>query len=112
LKKRITIAALLLAFTLPAFAQFDTVARTYELEPDLVNVPPTPGSLMRFSSCSGCAATSAQLTNDTRFSVDGKTVNFDEFCDAMRLAQQSERSGIFLKHHLKSDAIVSVSVSL
>jgi hypothetical protein len=97
---------------LPAFADFETVSRAYELEPDLVSVPPTPSSRIHFSECSGCVATSAQLTSKTRFSVDGKTVTFEGFCDAVRLAQRSERSGVILQHHLESDAVISVSVSL
>jgi hypothetical protein len=111
-KYRIIIGALFIAFTYPAFADFVTVSRAYELNPDLVSVPPTPSSRMRFRDCSGCDATSAQLTEETRFSVDGKAVHFKEFCDAVRLAQQSEHSAIILLHHLESDAVVSVSVLL
>jgi len=101
-----------MAFTLPALADFKTVARAYELEPELVNIPLTPSSRILFSECVGCEGTSAQLTAQTRFSVDGKNVGFEEFCDAIRLAKQSERSGIILKHHLESNTVVFVSVFL
>jgi hypothetical protein len=112
MKYRIIITALIMVFTLPALADFVTISRAYELEPELVNIPLSPSSSMLFSNCSGCEITSGQLTTQTRFSVDAKTVDFDEFCDAMRLAKQSEHSGIFLQHHLESNTIVSVSVSL
>jgi hypothetical protein len=112
MKYRIIITALMMAFTLPALADFVTISRAYELEPELVNIPLSPSSSMLFSNCAGCGTTSGQLTAQTRFRVNGKTVDFEEFCDAIRLAKQSEHSGIFLQHHLESNAIVSVSVSL
>ena len=102
----------MMAFTAPALADFVAASRAYELEPDLVTVPVTASSSMLFRNCDGCEATSGQLNAQTRFSVDGETVDFEEFCDAIRLAKQSEHSGIFLLHHLESNAIVSVSVSL
>ena len=101
-----------MALTAPALADLVRITKTYELEPDLVNVPISPSSSMLFKNCDGCGTTSGQLNAQTRFSVDGKTVDFDELCDAIRLAKQSEKSLIFLLHHLKSNAIESVSVSL
>ena len=112
MKYRIIIAALMMAVTAPALADFVAVSRAYELEPNLVNVPVSSSSSMSFSNCDGCETTSGQLNAQTRFSVDGETVDFEEFCDAIRLAKQSEHSGIFLLHHLESNAILSVSVSL
>ena len=102
----------MMIFTLPAVADIVTISRVYELEPDLVSVPLTATSRMLFSDCDGCEATSAQLTAETLFTVDGMTVDFGDFCNAIRLAQQSERAGIFLQHHLESNAVLSVSVSL
>jgi len=101
-----------MALTAPALADIVQVSRAYELEPKLVNVPMSPSSSMLFSNCDGCETTSGQLNAQTRFSVDGKTVDFDELCDAIRLAKKSEGSGIIVLRHLESNAIVSVSVSL
>jgi len=101
-----------MALTTGALADIVRVSRAYELEPKLVNVPMSPSSSMLFSNCDGCETTSGQLNAQTRFSVDGKTVDFDKFCDAIRLAKRSEGSGILVLHHLESNAIVSVSVSL
>jgi hypothetical protein len=112
MKYKIIITALMLAFTLPALADFVTISRAYELEPEHVNIPLSPGSSMLFRNCDECEITSGQLTAQTRFSVDGETVDFLDFCDALRLAKQSETSGVFLQHHLESNAIESVSVSL
>ena len=102
----------MMAFAAPALADFVRITRAYELEPELVVVPVTASSSMHFKNCDECETTSGQLNAQTRFSVDGKTVDFEEFCDAIGLAKQSEHSGIFLLHHLESNAIVSVSVSL
>jgi len=101
-----------MALTAPAWADLVQISRAYELEPGLVNVPVSPSSSMFFSNCKGCETTSGQLNAQTRFSVNGKAVDFDEFCDAIRLAKRSKGSGIVLLRHLKSNAIVSVSVSL
>jgi len=114
MKFRIIITVLTMALTAPAWADLVQISRAYELEPSRVNVPVSPSSSMFFSECAGCAATSGQLNAQTRFSVNGKTVDFEEFCDAIRLAKRSKekRSGIVLLRHIESNAIVSVSVSL
>jgi len=112
MNNKIVIAAVMLAFAPLTLAEFVTVSRAYELEPELVHIPLSPASSMLFRNCEECAPTSGQLTANTRFSVDGDAVNFEEFCDAMRLAKQSELAGIFLLHHLESNEIESVSVAL
>jgi hypothetical protein len=109
---KIIVTSLMLAFTPLAFADFVTVSRAYELEPELVHIPLSPVSGLFFSNCEGCGMKSGQLTVNTQLSVDGKTVDFEEFCEAMRQAKQSTGSGIFLLHHLESNEIESVSVSL
>ena len=102
----------MLAFAPLTSADFVTVSRAYELEPELVHIPVSPASNMLFSNCDGCRTKSGQLTANTRFMVDGKTVSFEKFCDAMRLAKQSEHAGIILLHHMETNEIKSVSVSL
>ena len=103
---------LMLAFAPLASADFVTVSRAYELEPEHVQIPVSTASNIRFSNCDGCKTESGQLTANTRFMVDGKTVSFEKFCDAMRLAKRSENAGIVLLHHLESNKIKSVSVFL
>jgi len=102
----------MIVFALPTLADFVTVSEVYELEPDFINVPLTPSSSLAFRNCEECATTSGQLTAETEFSVRGKKVGFKELCNAIRLAKQSEHAAIFLQHHLESNAILSVSVSL
>ena len=98
--------------TIPALADYVAISEVYELKPEHVNIPLSPSSNMFFSDCDECATTSAQITAQTRFIVDGQPVDFKDFCNALRLAKQSEHAGVFLQHHLKSNAIESVSVSL
>ena len=111
MKYRVIISSLVMALTAPALADFVTASRVYELEPDLVHIPLSPGSSLRYSNCEGCGTISGQLTTRTRFRVDGKTVSFEEFCNAVKQARRTEHSGVFLQHHLESDEIGSVSVA-
>jgi len=101
-----------MAFAFPALADLRTVSMAYELNPSHVNVPPTPNSSMRFSECGECDAITAQLTAETLFKVEGKKVSFRDFREAIKLAKRSDHSGIVLQHHLASNAVVFVSVSL
>ena len=111
MKFNIIISSLVMALTAPALADFVTASRVYELEPDLVHIPLSPVSSLRFSNCEGCRTISGQLTTSTRFRVDGKTVSFEDFCAAMRIARRSSQSGMFVQHHLESNEIGSVSVA-
>lgn len=105
-------AAILTVLALPVIAGFDTISRAYEVRADFITVPTTENSNISFSECEDCNLTTARLTLETRYTINGRNVRFDEFRQALLSAKQSEESGAVVLHHLESDTVTSVSVIL
>ncbi len=105
------LAAALIAFVAPAHADFVTESLAYELKASSVTIPTTTNSTIRFSECGECESRSTRLTGRTLYRVNGETVQFSKFREAMQAARQTERGIVILKNHLGSDTVVSVSVN-
>ena len=104
-------AALLLSLTVPASA-FETVSLAYELALSDVAMPSTQNSVMRFQECDDCDWKTIRVTSDTRYVVNGRNVRFERFRTAVDAAGNRDRVPVIVLHHLESDTVVSISVSL
>ena len=96
----------------PALADFTTVAPAYEVALSDVRVPATPSSGIIFRKCRSCDMAAYRVTPRTQYIVNGKAVTLKEF--RKNVFQVRERAGkvVIIKHHLESDTIESVRVSL
>ena len=65
-----------------------------------------------FKVCDDCDRQNVRVTNSTRYQVNGRAVRLTEFKKA--IAQVNSRSGVALTvlHHLESDTIELINVSL
>jgi hypothetical protein len=108
--KHIFIAALL-TVSLPAAADFTTIAEAYELALSDVTIPATPSSGITFKQCDDCDAQTVRVTPNTRYRVNGQTYTLKEF--RKRVFGISDRANTFVSvvHHLESDVVTSVSVT-
>lgn len=100
----------LLAFSLPAAAEFTTVARAYEVALSNVRVPATLSSAVMFRPCARCDMSTVRLSPTTRFIVNGQTVTLKEFRKSVFQVRDRAKKVVIIKHHLESDAIVYLSV--
>ena len=109
---RTLLVALLMTFSLSAAADFVTVEEGYEVALSDMTVPVTSTGSLVFRECEDCDAKSIRMTRNTRFVVNGRTVELKEF--RKHVFQVSDRTGVpvTIMHHLESDTIVSVSVAL
>ncbi len=112
MKIKLIITTILVVLAFPALADFETVSRAYEVNASSLTVPPSQNSRISFNQCEDCETTTVRLTSKTRYSVNGRTVRFDRFREAVQSARQSDQAGVFLLHHLQSDAVLSVSIIL
>ena len=104
--------ALLMSLSLSAAAEFVTVELAYEVALSDMTTPVTNSGSLVFKECEDCDVRSIRMTRNTQFIVNGRTVELKEF--RKQVFQVSDRSGVpvTVKHHLESDTVVSVSVSL
>jgi len=110
MKFKIIITAMILMFAFPATADFVTSARAYELALSDVTVPPSQNSKLMFKECDDCDYMSIRLTPNTQYKINGRSVRFDQFREAIRGIRNADQTAAIVLHHLESDTVKSVSV--
>ena len=69
----------LLSISLPAAADFTTVAEVHELALSDVRVPATPSSGIVFRTCADCEMQVVRVTPNTEYTINGKSYPLKEF---------------------------------
>lgn len=110
MKIRHFLLAAILTASLPATADFKTVAEAYEVALSDVRIPATPSSGIIFKTCADCEPMSVRVTPDTRYQVNGKTYPLKEFRARVFDIRDRAATPVSILHHLESDVILSVSV--
>ena len=111
MKTRHFIIAALMSVSLPAMADFTTVAEVYELSLADVQVPATPSSGIVFRKCAECDMEVLRVTPNTQYLINGKNYTLKEFRE--RVFNIRDRAGTYVgvMHNLETDVVLSVSVS-
>ena len=104
----ISIAALL-AFSVPALGDFQTVSRAYELALGDLREPSSQYSAMSFQECKGCERRTVRITANTRYVINGRTVSFERFWEIARETDSDKPIPATVLHNLESDTIVRIS---
>ena len=88
------------------------VSQAYEVALSNFQAPATANGAATFKVCDDCDRQNVRVTNSTRYQVNGRAVRLTEFKKA--IAQVNSRSGVALTvlHHLESDTIELINVSL
>ena len=102
----------LIFLSLTAAADFTTVSRAYEVTLSDFTVPATPSSGVIFRECVDCEAMTVRVTPRTRYFINGKTVTLKEFRRQIFQVRDRANELVIVKHHVESDTVESVSVSL
>ena len=112
MKIRAILVAVAVCLSLPALADFRTVARAYEVHLSEFSVPVTHNGIITFSECATCPSHSGRLTGDTQFIVNGKAVELKEFRKRVLQVRDRAHESVTVLHHLESDTITSVSITI
>lgn len=110
MKIRHFLIAALLGVSLPAAADFATVAEAYELALSDVRVPATPSSGISFKTCDECDIQLVRVTPNTQYNFNGKTYTLKEFRKRVFNIQDRSDTFVSIVHHLEADVVLSVSV--
>jgi len=112
MNKTLILICTFLVLSLPAAAEFTTVAEAYEIALSDFRVPATPSSGIIFKRCADCDMETVRVTPDTRYIVNNRSVTLKDFRKQVFQIRDRAAETIIVKHHLESDTIVSVSVSI
>jgi len=110
----ITLLGIGLAFSTQAVATSlgPVISQGYEIRLSNFRAPATANGGVAFQECDECARKSVRVTSGTLYKVNGKAVRLEDFKKA--LAYVNNRDEVFLTvlHHLESDTIEMIDVSL
>ena len=98
-----------------ATAQFKTVSQAYELSFEELQVPNSPNGTITVRSCEECDDIVLRATVDTRYLYNGEALSLPDFRRMMyRIRSEALRSdtAVTVLHHLETDTLVSIKVTL
>ena len=105
-------AITLICFGLSAAAEDRIISRAYEITLSDFNAPVTANGGVTFKECAECEQIRARVTNATRYSINGKTVRLEDFRKAVTQVRNPDEKLVIVLHHLESDTIKSLDVSI
>jgi len=112
MKIRIMTFASLILMTTWATADIVTISEAYEVPRRNFTVPVTMNGDLSFKVCDDCNLITARMTPDTFFRVNGEHVELSEFRKSVFRIRHSDKTPIVVLHHLESNTIQSISVTI
>ena len=106
------LAVALLAASTPAMAEFVTVAPAYEVALNDFQPPATINGGISFKTCDECDRMRLRVNPSTVYVVNGKTVRFDKFREALLLVRDRSKPTVVVLHHIETDQVLSIKVTI
>lgn len=110
IKSSIAIAFISLVLSLAAGA--DVVSQAHEVALSEFRAPASANGAAAFKACASCEQQLIRVTPSTRYKLNGKTVRLSDFRKAISQARNRSNIPVIVLHHLGTDTIQSIDVSL
>ena len=110
MKIKTLFAIALLSISLAATGQI--VSQAYEIALGDFRAPVSQNGVAVFKECAECESMLVRVTPATRYTVNGKSVQLDDFRKSIGPAGSRKNGDVTVLHHLESDTIKSIAVSL
>ena len=112
MKIKVLLTLALCALSVSAAAQFTTVVPAYEIALANFQPPATQSGGVAFRRCDTCELQQLSVTPSTTYSLNGESVVLEEFRKALQRVGDRDAVTVIVKHHLESDTVVAVAVSI
>jgi len=112
MKIKTLITVTLLCLGLAAAVQSQVVSQAYEVALSDFRAPATENGGVAFKKCADCDRKVVRVTSGTHYSVNGKTVRLQDFRKAVSQANDRDEKTVVVLHHLESDTVISIAVSI
>ncbi len=112
MKIKTLITVTLLCFGQLAFSQGQVIAQGYEVALSNFRAPATANSSVAFQECDACERMSVRVTSGTRYTINAKAVKLEDFKKAIAQVRDRDEVTLTVLHHLESDTIEMIDVSL
>jgi hypothetical protein len=95
-----------------AFGQGQVISQAYEVSLDKFRAPATANGGVAFQECDECDRMNVRVTSGTRYTINGKAVRLEDFKKAVAQVRDRDEVTLTVLHHLESDTIEMIAVSL
>ena len=112
MKIKTLIIVTLLCLGLTVAVQSQIVSQAYEVTLSDLRTPTTENGAVAFKKCNECELMRVRVTSSTHYVINGKTVKLQDFRKTVRQASDHDENTATVLHHLESDTIVSIHVSI
>lgn len=109
---RTYLAVIILCLSLPVAAEFQTVSLAYEISLNNFWAPASHNAAVIFRECDECDPLRVRVTANTVYRVNNELVTLKEFRKSIFRVRRRADETIIVLHHLESDTIEQVSVTL
>ncbi len=93
-----------------ALADSYIVHQAYEIAVAELRLPGNENGTVSFRDCKKCAVQTIQVTPDTRYVLNGRTVSLPAFRRAVATISNQRQNIATVIHYLESDSIVEIQV--
>ena len=111
-KKHLFIALLCTVFSATAMAQGQVISQAYEILLNNFQAPVSTVSTIVFKECDDCDPMHVRVTEATRYSINGSSVRLEEFRIAVLQTGDRDSMAVTVLHHLESNTVESIDVSI
>lgn len=112
MKIKTLMAVTLLSIGQLAFGQGQVISQGYEIALSNFRAPATANGGVAFQECDECERMNVRVTSGTRYTINGKTVRLEDFKKAVSQVRDRDEVTLTVLHHLESDTIEMIAVSL
>jgi biopolymer transport protein ExbD len=109
--KSLTIGVLI-CLSMPATAEFTTVTRAHEVALSEFRAPASNNGITAFKSCEDCKLITVRVTPETRYVLNDRSVQLKDFRAAISKVRSREDETVIVMHHLESDTVTAISITL
>ena len=88
------------------------ISQAHELALANFQAPATENSVAAFRKCGNCKYKRVRVSSDTRYSVNDELVSLADFRKAILAVRDRSAPTVVVLHHLESDTIVSIDISI
>ena len=109
--RTLTICLVLLASPF-ATADIKTIILASEISLSDFRVPASANGVASFKACESCDMQVVSVTSNTRYEINNRVVKLPDFRKSLSTVSNRDRKTVIVMHHLESDVITSISITL
>ncbi len=102
----------ILGLSLSAAADFRTITEVHEVNLIFLRLPGTVSGTLSFAGCADCDSQTIRVIPATRYVINGRTVSLADFKRAVARITNRGDTNIDVSHHLESDTVTKLRVTL